>query len=257
MEVKGLVAQSCLTLQPHGHAILQSRILEWVAISFSRRSSRPRDWTWVSCIADRFFTVWANNLHEITQWAKAEPAWRTRAQPLCRLGASLVAQLVKNSPAVQCNGSIPGSGRSSGEGIGYPLHYSWASLVAQTGKNLPAMQQTWVWSLGWEDLLGKGTATTPVFWPGEFHGQRSLVDYIQYVGSQRVGHDWVTLTFMPYVALLPINHSCWLGKELQLWAKSFLSTPPHNTLPPALVTYKYFLKRIVYVTICEMPVPLP
>ena len=40
-------------------------------------------------------------------------------------------------------GSIPGSGRSAGEGIGYPLQYSWASLVAQLGKNRPAMQETW------------------------------------------------------------------------------------------------------------------
>ena len=39
---------------------------------------------------------------------------------------------------------IPGSGKSPGEGIGYPLQYSWASLVAQTAKNLPAMQETWV-----------------------------------------------------------------------------------------------------------------
>ena len=41
-------------------------------------------------------------------------------------------------------GSIPGSGRSTGEGIGYPLQYSWASLVAQLVKNLPTMQETWV-----------------------------------------------------------------------------------------------------------------
>ena len=41
-------------------------------------------------------------------------------------------------------GSIPGLGRSTGEGIGYPLQYSWASLVAQLVKNLPAMQETWV-----------------------------------------------------------------------------------------------------------------
>ena len=41
-------------------------------------------------------------------------------------------------------GSIPESGRSTGEGIGYPLLYSWASLVAQLVKNLPAMQETWV-----------------------------------------------------------------------------------------------------------------
>ena len=56
-------------------------------------------------------------------------------------------------------GSIPGSGRSAGEGIGYPLQYSWASLMAQPVKNLPAMWVTWVWSLGWEDPLEKGMAT--------------------------------------------------------------------------------------------------
>ena len=54
--------------------------------------------------------------------------------------------------------SIPGSGRSPGEGIGYPLQCSWASLVAQLVKNPPAMQDNWVRSLGWEDPLeiGKG-----------------------------------------------------------------------------------------------------
>ena len=41
-------------------------------------------------------------------------------------------------------GMIPGSGRSPGEGIGYPLQYSWASLVAQPIKNPPAMQEIWV-----------------------------------------------------------------------------------------------------------------
>ena len=71
-------------------------------------------------------------------------------------------------------GSIPGLGRSSGEGIGYPLQQSWASLVAQMVKRLPAMQETWVQFLGWEDPLEKGAATHPVFWPGEFHEQRSL-----------------------------------------------------------------------------------
>ena len=56
-------------------------------------------------------------------------------------------------------GLIPGSGRSPGEGKGYPLQYSWASLVAQLLKNPPAMQETWVQSLGWEDPLEKGKAT--------------------------------------------------------------------------------------------------
>ena len=56
-------------------------------------------------------------------------------------------------------GSIPRSGRSPGEGIGYPLQYSWASLVAQLLKNLPAMQETWVQSLGWEDPVEERKAT--------------------------------------------------------------------------------------------------
>ena len=49
------------SLQPHGrvHGILQARILEWVAIPFSKGSSQPRDQTQVSCIAGRFFTSWA------------------------------------------------------------------------------------------------------------------------------------------------------------------------------------------------------
>ena len=61
------VSQLCPTLcdpmdySPPGssvHGIFQARILEWVAISFSRESSRPRDWTQVSCTAGRLFTIW-------------------------------------------------------------------------------------------------------------------------------------------------------------------------------------------------------
>ena len=54
---------------------------------------------------------------------------------------------------------IPGSGRPIGEGIRYPLQYSWASLVAQLVKNLPEMWETCVLSLAWEDFLEKGKAT--------------------------------------------------------------------------------------------------
>ena len=85
--------------------------------------------------------------------------------------ASLVAQLVKNLPAMQetlvrfLDQEDP-----LGEGIDYPLQYSWASLVAQLGKNLPAMRETWALSLGWEDPLEKNRLPTPVFWPGELHG---------------------------------------------------------------------------------------
>ena len=54
---------------------------------------------------------------------------------------------------------IPESGRSAGEGLGYPFQCSWASLVPQLVKNLPAMWETWVRPLGWEDQLEKETAT--------------------------------------------------------------------------------------------------
>ena len=66
--VKVKLAQSCSTLcdpvdcTPPGssvHGILQARILEWVAISFSRGSSWPRDWTQLSCTAGRHFNLWA------------------------------------------------------------------------------------------------------------------------------------------------------------------------------------------------------
>ena len=67
--------------------------------------------------------------------------------------------------------SIPGLGRSTEEGIGYPLQYSWASLVAQ----LPIVAPPAVWKPGFEPWVRKipwrrERLPTPVFWPGEFHG---------------------------------------------------------------------------------------
>ena len=56
-------------------------------------------------------------------------------------------------------GLIPRLGRPPGEGIGYLLQYPWASLVVQMVKNMHAMWETWVQSLGWEDLLEEGMAT--------------------------------------------------------------------------------------------------
>ena len=79
--------------------------------------------------------------------------------------------------------SIPESGRSAGEEIGYPLQYSWASLVAQMVKNPPAMRETWVQSLGWEDPLemGKASHSSILAW--------RIPRTIQSMGSQRVGHS--------------------------------------------------------------------
>ena len=68
-------------------------------------------------------------------------------------------------------------------------------LVAQMVKNSPAVQETWVQSLGWEDAMEKGMATTPGFLPGEFLGQRGLVGYSP---RGRKESDWskrLTLSF--------------------------------------------------------------
>ena len=81
---------------------------------------------------------------------------------LILLSLAPLAQLVKTLPAMQETlVQFLGIelGRSTAEGIGYPLQCSWASLVAQLVKNPPAMWETWVQSLGWEDPLEKGKAT--------------------------------------------------------------------------------------------------
>ena len=81
-----LVAQSCLTLGdpmycgPPGsstHVIFQARVLEWVAISFSRGSSWPRGGTWVSCTAGRFFTYWAMR-EALVVGLKTRRKWRCK-----------------------------------------------------------------------------------------------------------------------------------------------------------------------------------
>ena len=70
----------------------------------------------------------------------------------------------------------------------------WSKQVTQTAKNLPAMQETWVWSLGWEDPLEKGMASHSsilawrIPWTEEPGGLESM-------GLQRVRHIYVTFTF--------------------------------------------------------------
>ena len=124
---KVLVAQLCLTLcdpmncSPLGssvHGILQATILEWFAIPFSRESSQPRDRTWVSYIAGRFFTVWPTReasvrkthlefTYHVVQ-STGLPSWLNSKESASNAGDA---------------GSIPGLGRSEG-GIGNPLQYS-------------------------------------------------------------------------------------------------------------------------------------
>ena len=72
-----------------------------------------------------------------------------------------------------------------------------SSLVTQMVLNLPAMQETWVWSLGWEDPLGKGMAThSSIVWRITWTVEPGRT---QSVGSQRVGHNWTTITLHAYL----------------------------------------------------------
>ena len=84
-------------------------------------------------------------------------SWRHCSRALS--SSSLFFPCVLLEPIPKYPSSIPGSGRSAGEGIGYPLQYSWASLVAQLVTNPPAIRETRVRSLGWEDPLEKGQTT--------------------------------------------------------------------------------------------------
>ena len=128
------VAQSCPTLSdtmdcrlPGSsiHGIFQARVLEWGVTAFSSNS------------ADCFIV---------------QPYLEGAAFP----GNSVGKESACNA---EDPGSIPGLESSPGEGIGYPLQYAWASLVAQMVKNVPAMLETWVQPLGWEDPLEEGMAT--------------------------------------------------------------------------------------------------
>ena len=85
--------------------------------------------------------------------------------------AALVAQLVKDLPAMWADlGLIPGLGRSSGKGKGYPLQYSWASLVAKQVKNPLQCRRPRFDSWVGKIRWRRERLLTPVFWPGEFHG---------------------------------------------------------------------------------------
>ena len=80
-------------------------------------------------------------------------------------------------------GSIPGLGRSAGEGIGYLLQRSWAFFVAQLVKNLPAMRETWIRISGLGRSPGEGKG-----YPLQYSGLKNSMDCIVH-GIARVGHN--------------------------------------------------------------------
>ena len=157
--------------------------------------------------------------------------------------------MVKNPTANAGDvGSIPGLGRSPGEGNGNPLQYS--SLVAQTVKCLPTMQKAGVQSLGREDPLEKEMAThsSSLAWKipwTEEHGR------VQSMGSQRVGHDWA----------MSLTHSSILaGKSHEQKSLAGFSPPGHKRIGYDLATKQqhFFLKREcqkIFVCMCWTTIP--
>ena len=127
------------------------------------------------------------------------------------------------------SGSIPGSGSSPGEGIGYPLQNSWASLVAQMVKNPPAMWKIWVWNLGWEDPLEMSMATysSILVWiiPLNRGAYWATVHRLQ-----RVGHNWPTKYSTAHIRQgvgkgTEVFFSLWSALSPDLWAVTTLPSP--------------------------------
>ena len=131
-------------------------------------------------------------------------------------------------------GFIPGSGRSPGERIGYPLQYSWASLVAQLVKKLPAMQETWIRSLSWENPLEKGKSTHS---SGEFHGLYSPW-----------GHKELDTTERLSLSLCCVSHL------LVSPSLSCTPSPPHPTSPSV---YLFLIHPFTCAPLIHLPVHPP
>ena len=100
---------------------------------------------------------WGDRQKRRKGWGQDGGGRVKRSKPLC---VSLNFPGGSAGKESACNAgdpsSVPGWGKSAGDGTGYPLQYSWASLVAQLVKNPPARPETWVQLLGCKDLPGEG-----------------------------------------------------------------------------------------------------
>ena len=185
------VTQSCVV-----HEILQARILEWVIFSFSRGSSQPRDQI-----------LQADSL-------PAEPQGKPKNTGVVSLSLLQGIFLTQESPALQAD-SFPT------EHLEKPISIYWgharASLVVQMAKNLPAMQETQVWSLGWEDPLENGMAThcayclpsSEIIWWGTVPPLSfRFTVYYHWLGSANIseGQHRVLLWFMKIKNVLKVKY---------------------------------------------------
>ena len=164
------------------HGIFQARILEWVAISFSRGSSQPRDQTWVA------FINWATKLY----------LWK------CSCMVSVLAWRV---PGTGEPGGLPsmGSHRVGHDwsdlaegGVGLPWRLSGKESTCQCMRH---RFNLWIQNIPW----GRKWQPTSVFLPGKLHGQRSLAGNSPW-GHKRVRHNWACLCVCIYIYIYIISY---------------------------------------------------
>ena len=150
----------CSPLGSYVHGILQARILDWVAIPFSRGSSRPRDWTLVSCTAGTFFTVWATReawdcLHHsgkhtqkllsrifkyVRRWGQDSKKGRWRRQG-ARQKLCLLLDLKTSEHALRCS-RLPTTSPVCGMG----LSAFWSSPFVCVSFAFPVPSAKWMWN---------------------------------------------------------------------------------------------------------------
>ena len=123
-----LVAQSCPTRRSSVHRILLERIPEWVAIPFSQGSSWPRDQTPVSCVAGRFFTIWATREAPrvkgdcgITEQLGSLYEWEEGLRATWLWSFILSLQVWKLRLGAVWHGCWPARARTQGQVCGTPL----------------------------------------------------------------------------------------------------------------------------------------
>ena len=134
--------------------ILQTRILEWVAISFSRGSSQPRDWTWVSCIGRRILYCWTTGEARVLLLASST----NRSEILLNIH-QFIGHLPQQIIHFQLSTFLLLRIRVVWVHLYLSEYYRdqvRASLVAQTEKSLPSMLETWVRFLGLGRSPGEG-----------------------------------------------------------------------------------------------------
>ena len=127
------------------HGVFQARILEWVAISFSRRSSRTRDWTRVSCIVGRRFTIWATReVHlckigtRTTALLQVEKLRLTKGQAFAQSGGGGV-QLLQSCPTF-CDPMDCSPPDSTIHGISQVRILEWVAISFSRGSSQPRGQ---------------------------------------------------------------------------------------------------------------------